>query len=93
MRMRCSISLVSSTGGVNLMRHAKKSTNRDFRISIVDVPETDNQAQEEEDEAEEQASQGSDDEIQVCGASFLSAAGHIKSWGRLLHALLEHRRM
>lgn len=47
------------------MRHAKKSTNRDFRINIVEVPDADDQAQ-EEDEAEEQANQGSDEGTQVC---------------------------
>ena len=41
------------TGGLNLMRHAKKSTNRDFRITIQEVPE----AQDEEAEQSSHANQ------------------------------------
>lgn len=41
------------------MRHAKKSTNRDFRITFMEVPEA---AEDEEEEAEK----GSDAGSQVC---------------------------
>ena len=43
--MRC------ASGGINLMRHAKKSTNRDFRMTFKEVPESEpveEEAQEEE---------------------------------------------
>lgn len=41
-----------AAGGVNLMRHAKKSTNRDFKVTFKALPEP------EEDEAETE-----DDEV------------------------------
>lgn len=50
------------TGGLNLMRHAKKSTNRDFRITFMEVPE----AAEEQVQEDEEAEKGSDAESQVC---------------------------
>ena len=54
-RARLSVPL---TGGVNLMRHAKKSTNRDFRVVFKALPEP---------EAEEEEAETEDDEvIQVC---------------------------
>ena len=48
------------------MRHAKKSTNRDFRILLQEVPEPDDPPQEED---EEDAEQGCDDDNQVCKGS------------------------
>lgn len=36
------------SGGVNLMRHAKKSTNRDFRMTFKEVPEPEPEPEEEE---------------------------------------------
>lgn len=56
------------SGGLNLMRHAKKSTNRDFRITFKEVLEAENQAQEDEG-AEEEAEKASDEESQVCEPS------------------------
>lgn len=52
------------------MRHAKKSTNRDFRITFKEVPEAEDQAQEDE-AAEEEAEKGSGEECQVCETSFM----------------------
>lgn len=46
------------------MRHAKKSTNRDFRITFKEVPEAEDQAEEDEG-AEEEAEKASDEESQV----------------------------
>ena len=56
------------------MRHAKKSTNRDFRITFKEVPEAEDQAQQEE----ESVAQGSDDESQVCKLSVCSVMAHGK---------------
>lgn len=55
------------------MRHAKKSTNRDFRITFQEVPEPVEEAKEDE-EAEAQAEHNSDAENQVCSCS-LSVLG------------------
>ena len=43
-----------SAGGLNLMRHAKKSTNRDFKITFKALPEPDE---------EEEDAQTEDDEV------------------------------
>lgn len=51
------------------MRHAKKSTNRDFRITFKEVPEAEEQGQEEEEEAEKSC----DEESQVCELSVVLA--------------------
>lgn len=62
------------TGGLNLMRHAKKSTNRDFRITIQEVPEAEEEAQDEE------AEQGSQPENQVCECMPWSCVCICHSW-------------
>lgn len=36
-------------GGLNLMRHAKKSTNRDFRMTFKEVPEPEDEEVQEAD--------------------------------------------
>ena len=55
------------------MRHAKKSTNRDFRITFKEVPDAGDQAQEDEG-AEEEAENASGEESQVCEPSVVQ--GH-----------------
>lgn len=48
------------------MRHAKKSTNRDFRITFMEVSEAVEEQQPEDEEAEEEAEKGSEEGSQVC---------------------------
>ena len=43
----CKAIVVSLAGGTNLMRHAKKSTNRDFRMTFTEVSEEASEAVEQ----------------------------------------------
>ena len=59
------------------MRHAKKSTNRDFRITFKEVPEAEDEAQEDEG-ADAEAEKGSDEESQVREPSTMRGHPHVK---------------
>ena len=48
-----------AAGGVNLMRHAKKSTNRDFKVTFRALPEQEDDAETEDDEVDKLVCSGS----------------------------------